>query len=1058
MRFRVTLVLAILSLLPWVSMWTTPVHADLTITGVAAPSIAKAPNGSSKVNVLSFTVTSNTDTFKSIDLRNASTSIPFGINGITQLSIYLDNGDAQFDANTDSLVRSFTPINASDQSITFANSVSIVAGTTYRFYIVYDIANSVPIGATFNTQILKIRNDSAVEFTPFGTAANTFVVTGLLSEATSVAPPWVVQGQPLVPMAMVSVTPNGENFNSIVIGVHNDSANFVTTTGQTTGVTTAYLYQDDGDTLFVATRDTVLKSISGTEFTSASDVQFSNFYPPMTLTDGQIKRFFIVYDIGSNAVVSKDIKAQITQVSGLGTDSRFTASIAGATPIIPASTTVVGLSAKVTAIIPSNNFGPGSEVPMLKIVFTGNNASITINTMSIQNTGPVEYVTYYSATNGITKVDLYLDSNGDGEYEGAGFGDTAIGSQVLGYGNGRNQVVVTLNVGIDGGGLKVPTNNGTTLTETRTVFVVYTVGRTVVPTKMPSGDATSTASAELLAVVGSADITTSPIYLSGTLPLVPVPGAIVAIRDTSVGLRAAPTILSVTPLFQGQVQAPMIIADVRAEVNTPTASFQILNNRGTFYSHSQGISKVWLFVDENHNGQIDASDTLAAATDIFPSTTVATLPSFQLKPGYSTIIVAYDIGQTATTATDSAACQLYDVIRPTANVVSTPNGTPTASQTTLVSIFGGVLPQPIIAAIANVGPKSLQITTINATQSQINNTTPQFGVSIGVFNSGVTTLNIIDISPRFFQQDAAGTDISYEFAVSTTENRSPAIGPNKGVTLNFTVSPRTLLFQGTVLIDGFVKYYPTPNAIAVLGRYRSINTATTIAGASAPAFIQTTSTAKNYAWTLGKYIESITIQNGSTISPFLNGGAIPVNSDFLIQMKDSGTHLDESSIRILMNGIPVSNGTQASQLTTKYSYNRSTGLLTISNLGVASSTLQLAVNDMVGNPLPTSNIQFTVSESLKIENFLFYPSPLRRNNDLQMGFSVTQPSDVTVYLFSATGKVIKTWQQTIPQAGYQLFTLIPASEGLASGIYFAKLIAVDQLGNRTTATTKLAAF
>ncbi|NQY73392.1 MAG: hypothetical protein HRT90_01370, partial [Candidatus Margulisbacteria bacterium] len=136
------------------------------------------------------------------------------------------------------------------------------------------------------------------------------------------------------------------------------------------------------------------------------------------------------------------------------------------------------------------------------------------------------------------------------------------------------------------------------------------------------------------------------------------------------------------------------------------------------------------------------------------------------------------------------------------------------------------------------------------------------------------------------------------------------------------------------------------------------------------------------------------------------------------------------------------------------------GQLEILNAGSSDGKLTVNVKDLIGTNLPPLNLTYFISSTVSIQNFLIYPSPAVPGNTLTIGFDITQPSTVDLYVFNSLGRQVYRTQETFATLGYKEITWNGVRRGLylGSGPYIAKLIATDTNGNTAKATTKFGVY
>ena len=1028
-----------------VAVMASPALAANAIQSSTLPA-SKAPQGSTKVPMLYFNIlATGDDTVRRVGFSNVSPTVKFGT-GVKVVYIYQDNGDGQFDSVVDTLkgnTVSLTSTAVSSQNIQFSAPTSITSGRSEGFFVVYDLDTSAQAAATTNLILNYVESTLGTLATNVGgnVTSNTITVTGIAATANSIAPTIVLPNQTLVPMLRLTLTSRSEdmNNNDISITVQNESNNFAITDGSTNGVTTVYLYADtNSNGIFDPTIDTtVLKQRTGSQISSVSTVTFSSFLPSFTLSSNTPKDLFVVYDIGKGIPVSTDakVKAQVISITGTGSDSGRAISLVNATPVTPASSKVAGLVySDVTNVVPSSNFSRGNQkIPVISFVLKSENVSVTVNTITIRNAGTIQYITNPTNTNGVTRVRLYEDTNLNNAYDET-VSDTLIGSLILGNGQGQTALLAPVPIQVNGAGLNITTGNQ------KTIFAVYDLGIGTTEIRNASGNLISSANARLEAAVGTSNLSTIAIELSGTLPAQASPDAFLPVQNSTF---SAVSIQSVSPgsALRGQVNVPMLYVTIRAEQTVTSAVFSVLNNKGSFVDDHTGVSRVSLYMDANQNSVLDSSDVLEATTSSFNTTLRADLPSFLLPQGVNSFFVTYDVGDVANTTTINIAAQL--------NNITATGG--------ISAVFGGELPVPQYAATLNVTSALMTIKKVLSSITSVTNAAATFNIDIRIENPTTGSIQVTSLLPKFYLGALSGADISYEWVTTTNRIFPFTLAASTGVTVGFTINPSSVFSQGNIYVDGVLTYLVSSGNYATVGRYKSSGT-TWVAGAQTYAQLSASSSKTKYDWQLPAYIDSIQVNNGGTLIPFQNYDAVPANSSLILYFQNQAAALDAGSIRLIHT---ATSGAAYPSSTLTSTFTRSNGSLEIFNLGTTPAIIQLGIKDRDANTLPTASMRFSISSTINIDNLLFYPSPYTVGSNLRIGFSITQPARVQLYLYNLNGIVVWTSDTTYTTVGYQQIVwngILSSGQIIGSGMYIAKMVATDNSGNKSYAYTKLAVY
>ncbi len=1034
------------------SLFTFPIYSAISVEGVKTD-LKKTPRGSkAPIFYVNIKATNGDETVNSITISNVSSQVAFG-NGITEVSIYKDsNSNLTFDESSDEQKKKAGATGG--QTLTIDQWSEIISsGNSMGFFIVYTISDTAVLDATTNITIDNIKTLSSSEAN-FGNKekTNTITITGFrLINASSVAPTIVLPSQEKVPILYVTLKMGGEKLqNDLSIRIENAANNFVTSATDKKGVVKAHLYQDNignfNPNFFDPNDPTANKfimTVNAGEFASTSNLIFKPA-DKLPIADEVTVNLIIAYDIGSNFPVSSDSKvnAQLTLISGTGNESKLTVSVAGGKPSTPAVSKVAGLGfGNLKKIVPDGNFGKRTQIPMLRFSLFGFQTSVTLNTVSLQNNGTVPYLTSPGGTDGVTKIAIYEDSNGNGEYDGEISSDILIGPLTLGD-TGLNQAE-SAQIQIRKNNVSLPISEFTSLKEypqnnEKRFFVIYFLGEQIKKATDPSGTVLTSVSTLLKNATASANIgeKTISLFLTGDLPAASSPDATVLLKEINVSVL---DIRSLSPgnVVQGQEKVPMLSITLFSDENIPSATMEILNKKGTFLSNNLGVTKVWLYRDSNQNKALETSDLQLIASDRFDKTDIVKLNGIPLFKGENHFLIHYDIGQIANISVSNniwAQIQKLD------------------GGTTAI-VLGGEIPIPKEAATANVIAKRISISSL----------TPQIGVS-STFNITITVQNTHSQAvtlnatyPRFFLGGASGMDISYEFKCDLTNALiifPRVINTSGSESYTYACGHSDKISNGTVFIDGFVDYAISPSYNAILTRYKGDSAWFFAAPTAQQITIQ--SEKKKYPWLVPNYIDLIQVKFGQSTKTFINYDSVAQNSSLFIHLKNSGRSIDESSIQLLLNSQTLTKNSE--QATNSFSYDRVTGKITVWDLGTNNGLLRMNLKDIEGQPLEETALSFSISSVVQVSAFYAYPNPFQIGaKELILGFNLSQDALVHVYIFNHLGIEVDHIEYN-GVLGNNTIRIAALKDFLRSGIYICKLIAKDVNGNQVTAVTKLAVF
>lgn len=976
------------------------------------------------------------------------------------------------------------------------------------FLITYDFEGvRAEIGASANVILNEIIGADPTDTLDVSTVtdiatptSNEVLITGIQSiTVQDIAPDVVLPGQTKVPMLYVTVELAEESILSnfdLNLTIYNEEGNFVTANGDTTGIVQAELYEANFEPPFreELEDDLAIKTVIETDFRDSSTFDFSfPEYPAdgsfTGITHGSAGEtsFYVLYNIGEdiNVTASTVISAQLLEFSGIGNSSRLEMSwpLDGESRFSAATSLVAGMSLEeITSIVPiGDSFGPLNEIPMMSFTMRSNHADTTLNYITILNPGTVPFETQSNGTEDIVKVQVYMDSDDDAELSDTT--DTLVGEVELGEINDltgvRNQsdsVVVPLQTPgsptVDGvliepydeDALSYPNTNE------KIFFVVYTVG-TVFNGGTDEGVVTFEAEAQLGAIFASANIevsgevTSSALSLSGvdnSSPAIPSPTAVVSLSEESISIVGVNDI-SPSSVFLGQEKVPMLQIELQSNGSVTSASFEIRNTGGSFQTDGRGVKKIWVYRDNTPLGVFDEEDEFVSADNTFTSSTIAQVSNITFDNTSETFLVLYDLGQNNGGSSSDPLSTSF--IKAQLNDISGVGDSGTD--------FGlvGQVPLPVIAASVTVNQTLVDDVTLTVFGS-VTDVTSTLDLTIEFSNDSGQDIEIESISPKVYLNDISGNDISYEFNLELVDDFEFPVEINDGQTASFDFDVRhvTQISDGSGILDASFTYtVPSitdpPTFSVLISRYRT-GASTWSSAALSTITLALFSNYEDYEWVFPPHVESVQFIRNTISSEFPQGGALSVGDKLQIQFQDNGSGIDESDIEVELNGVIMSRddnlnarvSLQATSLDNKFSYDSTSGILTIQSVGDTGGTITIRTTD--GEvALEDITILFELSSSVKVTNLLFYPNPYRMGNqDLILGYFVTQECDVTMYLYDHNGQQILSQTRRTNTIGYDQFTFASTNNSLAPGIYLCKVVAKDDNGNSATSVTKLSIF
>lgn len=1085
----------------WVAVWgvlmsLTTFLFGQTLQMVQVTSLkTRAPQGSRvPMLFLQMQALGGPATFGSITIFNNGSN-PFG-SGVQRISIYRDvvgqGVPNQYDEGIDTEVSGYTFI-SSGQSSSFTLSLlneTIPSNNLRGYFIVYDIPELAQIGSNVSAVINSFSSPDSVTMSfpspPPGVATiSGFTAVNIVAHDT-LPSPIVLPGEQNVAALLAQLKPGQEDINrqGFKLTVNIGNPLFLTNSGGQNGIVRARLYKANLPSTVVFSKSSaesgssvfqLISSVVSGEFISSRSVTFqANPGTTILIQQDVTANFFVTFDYGSGIVVTTNttLSPQVTELVGLGALSLLPFRLFSPQPVTPVPIAVAGLSYVESEIRPlfdsSTNYGRRSVIPMMKIELQANYIPITIATWNILNQGTVPFRVSNADPKNIQKIEIYQDTNKTRAFEMNA--DTKVSETILG--NGLNQVdgaLVTFNIS---GPITIPKFEPNSLSYSTSgatqFYVVYTVGDHVMANQLSSFGSGVFAMSRISNILGSAVRSGQVIALSlsGQLPATPTPEAKVMMVDALNVILTAVTSLVPTKTIQGQVQVPMIGIKLDSSGSYANTRLTLKNESESFSPTSEGVNRVWVYRDNDRNNLIDGFDTLLGGVD-YPSNRLSVvIPNLPISTGENNWIVLYNIGYT------------------------TPITNPGVSNTIRVQVasvnseevfkFGGQqTPYPDTAISTRVESNRVNVSKVGIIQPNQAILT-QFTVGVSINNLTASSVVVRKIEPRFYFSTISGSDISYEFSVVTTNVFPLTLAPNQSRGVTFLVTHSNRVSDGTALVDAFLEYevddsiYPTfplasQKGLVQLVRYLSPAGWVPISSDTPRINI---AKAPQYAWSWPGYVSTVWVDTNGAPQMFTNGDSITKQSSLRIRFINNGANINEASIVVKLNGNPLSKSIQLAGLAnydaastrplsaSQYRYYPGTGELRIDDLGIQSGVLTVSLTDNQGNPLPDLRLDYRIESVVALTNPLFFPNPYTRGKGipLKLGFQITQPSSVKVYIYNALGR--KVWESTtvFSTIGYQEITFPTNSELMVSGLFLCKVVATDAAGNRSMGSTKLAVY
>ncbi len=1058
------------------------------------------PRGSSS-NVAVLNISNgytNTVAIKELHLSNTG-GVEFGpsTSNITK-AIVVGSDDATF-GDADDIVLAQKSFTEATPNAALSFSHDITTGSTHRFFILYEVGTEVALGGSAELGIGTVvyDPDSILALNFAAISANVSAVSSTISglsvqiSTANFSHDFVLPGNKKV-MSEIKIVPVGETANLESLTFHNTVRNFDApglasgNVGSEQGVISAQLYKRDtqaSNESEVLTSTLVQTITNGVDsdldvtFNVRDELTFSNI--SHTLNTGNDAFYYVVYEVGASTDITQEIgqsvklqlpSAGIVAIGGssgsstsyftaLPTDNQVVVPIAGVS-LVPDS---------LASIVPSDGiFGSGMTVPIFKFDIQTHQISVSMNSLEVGTTSTHIPFRSGSEENEVSKVFVYVDNTSDnGVFDGEPL-DKKVAE--LDLASGR---AITLSDKI-----LIPTNNA------ETFYVVYELGGAI-----DADDSTDTTGnynyyVDGFLVSANAVRGSSLIPISTVFPVIPDPQARADIRDVSLTLSEISELIP-TVSVEGQLRVPVLSFALAADSDIPSISVEIVNTYGAFDRNNSGVNKVSLYWDQDNSQTVSEDDVFLGSSKTFLNSgqkTVVEGVSIESTSSYN-VLVTYDIGQEAIGRNYDA--QLNNIFMPSGN--------------TSVLFAGGDLPSPTQTSpdvvVGNQVEVDAVVSETDAASLEVRNTSTPFEVEIGVVNNLTGSSVIIDkIYPRFYAGSSVdGRDITHEYSVTASpSNPSKTLTTGAApVTFTFTVDPTNVYTEGTVFVDAYVDYFVTANTLqsiavsnfigdsessymAHLTRYQvSGGSWKSSTGETNPSLVLLVDRNVEDFLSISEatMVEKEEVERNGARVIFQAGDPIPKNGKMYITFSQP-ERVDESSISLQVGGVSYLKESQVvgenALTTTYYNFNAENGELYINDLGETDSSVVLSIQDIDGAQIVNQNgnnleWSFIISESLRIEKFLFYPNPYspQISTTLDITWLMTKDATVEIYIYDSTGRIVSRLDEQSFSAGYCSYewdTQATFGKYIAAGIYIAKIVATDTDGNKVMSLGKLAVF
>lgn len=1015
------------------------------------------------VGSLYFTTDIKTDSIHSISILNTGTA-PFGPQDVSKVELfYLDDGMqaeqpmAQLSFSTKAPGCTFTGLSGGTFSDALPNK-------TIKIY--YTIADDATLGTTANFTLDKvnvIQGGLAATLDMGLSSGKDFPVTGMDASLDPLyTPKVVVPGGSKVPFAYFSFTPRGESFDGkFKMLLRSEGASGDDTYpgnfdfgALNQGIVKAYIYLDTANIgVFdsTPTGDQQLISLQAADMKSRDELEIDSSFG--YLAKNTTMNMFVVFDIGSKTEIGggRKLNFQIKSFSAEGSDSNLYADLLNGltSRSLPQSAQDDRYSSMFGglhldayhSIVPSGNIGKGlGDIPVAWFVLSAQELGITVNELTIANTGNIPYVQDVNQKSGVTLISLYKDTDNDGFFNGANH-EELISSWPLGSINSHGVGNSTSVLNLTGLHIFIPTTNwhismldGEKAVTQRRFFLVYDLGDTIPLSGISSNAFTS----NLPNAAAVSAIIPQNILLSGATNSYQI---VVNVNTTNILITGVKSISVSTPTaYEQSFGVPVLQYDLESTVDLDKVQVSVLSNTGGFLNSDKGVSAVKLFRDTG-NGYFDVSDLVEGKILKYDNANTIKLPPVMLKAAVP--VRFFVVMDTGASAVGSFPFQVSNI---------------TSTSDVAGVVPSALFPLPINPVFLSVTDNNVAISALTSSANTVSAYKLYF-VNISVKNNNPYAVTLNSVVPKFYKDSISGVDLSSEYSI-VNATMPVALNANSSTTFSFAVSTNALRTSGVVFVDALVDYssaFLSQNATVL--RHKDYSSALVPA---APNNMYWTAVAPNQpTYALPAYIQSITEQ-GSTKNLF-DKDVTQKGLSIEIQFVNAGTDIAGDSILLYLNGQRLTQDTTSQNY---YAYAVSTGKLTLKIAQAGPCALLLKVKDLFGNDLESLNLNLTVYDSnslqVAIQNLYVYPTPYNSAaSSLKIGYTLLGPATIKFYLVDMMGQIIWKHEDIKTAQGsfiYDFDGIRDDGRRLSTGAYILYAVAENESGNKSKTKTKLAVW
>ncbi|OGI07727.1 MAG: hypothetical protein A2Y40_09985 [Candidatus Margulisbacteria bacterium GWF2_35_9] len=721
--------------------------------------------------------------------------------------------------------------------------------------------------------------------------------------------------------------------------------------------------------------------------------------------------FILVYRPYKYLTSGTSININIKRIYGSGYISRKKLEVYSNLP--SKNILMAGIYANVQKNIQDSVFVGDMEVPVLKIGIKSYYAPATINRLILSNVSDIMFHLDNSNQNRVENVYVYKDSNSNKRWDAQ---DTrALNINRTGYkflSIENEELILTLNTSF-------PTYNIST--DESFYFVNYKLA--------PNVQASKSAIAKI------SDITyTDAVHLNNhslRYPMEKIASTSFKTGDADI-IFLTHNILVSTNVFQGESKSPVLSFQVRVINYIPSMSIIVSHNLPLLKGNDYGIKKITLVEDVDGDKKYSLGDILHDYQTSFNSLTTISMTMKELNKLSAYVykfLLLYDFGAdipTSQFSNDVLKIALYKKVSTNDIKVS------------------GLFPMPNPDTQLIITGNRVKLELISVSPSVINyGTNPEIHMVLKISNQLTNAISVTSIFPQFYKNSISSLNVSYQYNLFTSINIPINIGQFAAVTLEYIASP-SLTFEATNLfVDGFLEYTFDSKIIQVhrkkLFSWESIATDDATAVINIPTY-------DVFFLEYPEYISKLEREAAGTTYNFRNGEILEYGNYLLIHFIRNGQEIDLFNTSIKLNGTELTAFTAPSNIR----YDIDNGIIRLGPLQENDGAILVSPVDIANNPYPKATIKYYMNTNLFIHDFLVFPSKAiygsLATTPMRIGFLLSKPANINLYLFNSIGQVIWNTQQTYNIYGYKEVPFdgkLTSGQTIPKGMYLLKLVASE---------------